>query len=538
MPAEQATIVSTSSIYWAEQEVVERTAEGVWAQFSQEQGTRPRVRAIFLRRLLLGLSAPEGGDRSPSLPRIAGVRVRGAYIEGKLDLSDCTGPEGTPLPALALEECDIPDAIDLSHSRLVRFSVGSSRISHIRAHGTRLAEGLDFSHVSSYEASINNGEEENHIAWIDSHGARIGGHVDGRAARLRAPPPRPAADVLPGMQRYALRLSGSEIRGGIDLMDSRAFGGVNFSDSDICGEVWLRSAIVTSGESDAFRGQSARFASVLVLDDGFVADGSIWLLAASISGDLQCGAATLKSEAKDGSGHSLVADNAEFGGQVNLSTAKVSGQVVLSGTRIGRDLNLNGVSALGQIGLAAAKIGGDLNCASAILENRTEDGTGTTLEASNAEIGGNVFISGASVSGRIGLNNIKIGGDFICEHSTFANRTDDGTGDAVSAELAQIGGGALLRGASFNAQGRVDLIGATIRGDVDCSDASFENRTNEGDGTALTFERTTIGGRSFYKERNFGLPAKSACTGRTSMEAFTAPARVSKTEQRTAAAAL
>src|SRR5205807_2882986 len=124
--------------------------------------------------------------------------------------------------------------------------------------------------------------------------------------------------------------------------------------------IWFSPAIVTHVWRDSFSGQRARFGLLLALDDGFVADGSVWLLGARISGDLQCGDATFKSAAKDGSGDSLIASNTEIGGRVNLSNAKVSGQVNLSGTRIGRDLDLNGVSAGGLIGLANAKIGGDL----------------------------------------------------------------------------------------------------------------------------------------------------------------------------------
>jgi hypothetical protein len=118
--AEQAMNVSSRSAYWAEQEVLERMAEGSWAEFSQEQGTRPRVRATFLRRLLLGVSAPKAGDHAPPPPNVAGVRIRGAYIEGTLDLSDCAALGGTSLPPLLLEACDVQDKIELSYARLAR----------------------------------------------------------------------------------------------------------------------------------------------------------------------------------------------------------------------------------------------------------------------------------------------------------------------------------------------------------------------------------------------------------------------------------
>ena len=88
-----------------EQFVVERTRAGEVADFSvlATGKDKPLVRAGFLRKLLLGLDA-DWPVRTP------GVRIKGARIEGALDLTDCAG---TGLPALELER----GGPDQAHSR-------------------------------------------------------------------------------------------------------------------------------------------------------------------------------------------------------------------------------------------------------------------------------------------------------------------------------------------------------------------------------------------------------------------------------------
>ena len=75
--------------------VVERTNAGEVADFTAMAGpggVKPSVRAGFLRKLMLGID-PSWTIRTP------GVRLRGARIEGVLDLTDCSGVGGAGLPA-------------------------------------------------------------------------------------------------------------------------------------------------------------------------------------------------------------------------------------------------------------------------------------------------------------------------------------------------------------------------------------------------------------------------------------------------------
>ena len=114
--------------------VVERTIAGETADFTPMAGpggVKPIIRAGFLRKLMLGVD-PTWTIRTP------GVRLKGARVEGVLDLTDCSGVGAVGLPALALVECEIPEIIDLSHSRLARFSLNASRLSRLIAVETEI----------------------------------------------------------------------------------------------------------------------------------------------------------------------------------------------------------------------------------------------------------------------------------------------------------------------------------------------------------------------------------------------------------------
>ena len=128
-------------------------------------------------------------------------------------------------------------------------------------------------------------------AWIDAHAAVVDGDLLARGARLCIPPPRPG--IAHRDARYALRLSGAEIRGSLDLMGGfTAIGGMALDTAHVTGDVVARGARIGAGEGDAIGAQAARFDGVVILGDGFVAAGVIWLMGARIAGTLDMNAAT------------------------------------------------------------------------------------------------------------------------------------------------------------------------------------------------------------------------------------------------------
>ena len=323
-------------------------------------------------------------------------------------------------------------------------------------------------------------------AWIDAHAAVIDGDLLGRGARLQIPPPR--AGIAHRDARYALRLSGATIRGSLDLMgEFTAIGGVALDTAHVTGDVIARGARIGAGEGDAIGAQAARFDGVVILGDGFVAAGVIWLMGARIAGTLDMNAARLVNRTEDGNGVVLAADTAEIGGSVLLR---------------------NGFSAEGAISLRGARIASSLECDGASLTNPTADGSGLALAADHAVIGGAVLLrNGFAAQGAISLIGARIGGNLECDGASLTNATADGTGVALAAENAVIGGAVLLRH-GFVARGGLSLLGATIDSNVECCGASLENWSDTGSRETLRLTNVEIAGDVLL---NAGLHQPGLC---------------------------
>src|SRR5579872_3378831 len=433
----------------AETEVVARTARGEIAVFPEAE--RPVLRAAFLRHLLLQLSPSDWQIRPP------GVRIHGARIEDTLDLADSVG-----LPGLALEACELAAPLDMTRARLARLSLRDSRIGEVRARGMRVEGVMDISGVAPLSET----------AWIDAHATLIEGDLIARSARLQVPPPREG--IAHRDARYALRLSGAEIRGSLDLMGGFvAIGGISLDTAHVTGDVVARGAGVGAGEGDAIGAQAARFDGVVIFGDGFAAAGVIWLMGARIAGTLDMNGARLVNRTDDGQGVVLAADTAEIGGSVLLR---------------------NGFTAEGAVSLRGARIGNSLECDSANLDNATPDGAGIALAADHITVGGAVLLrNGFQARGAVSLIGAKLGGNLECDGSTLANDTPDGTGVSLAAENATIGGAVLLRH-GFVARGSVSLLGATIGSNVECCGAVLENWPDAGSRETLRLTNAEIAG--------------------------------------------
>ncbi|MGA9868771.1 MAG: hypothetical protein WBQ75_20275 [Acetobacteraceae bacterium] len=501
-----------------EQETVAATEHGDWAELSGKSDEERRVHAAFLRELLLGLPVvPEGDGARPCLVRLPGVRVRGARIEDELDLADYAGPVGGGLPGLALEDCDIGAKIDLTNTRLARLSLKGSRIGEVQMRGARLDGPFDFSAVRPAS------DAPDALAWIDAHDCVIRGEMLGDCAKLRAPPKR--EDVPPRQERYALDLSDSIVDGSLRLLGKvEAIGGVNVAGTRIRGDLYGTDARMEATEGDALNAQAARIDGLVVLA-GLTGRGMIWLTRIRIGGALLMDRADLKNGRPEGRGDALVATGAEIGGAVQMRdgfmadgsvlllganihgnlecdgahfanrTQDGSGQALLAeGAEIGGDALLrDGFTAQGRVSLHGAKIRGNLECGGAHFANRTQDGSGQALLAEGAEIGGDALLSdGFTAQGRVSLHGAKIRGNLECDGAHFANCTQDGNGDALIAQSAEIGGDMLLRG--FKSEGCVSVYGAKIGGDLACDGAHFANRIDDGSGDALVATNTEIRG--------------------------------------------
>src|SRR5687768_11467377 len=106
------------SITAVEARIAASLAGGEWADFRGQPTNARSVSGEFIRRLLLATPLPQShhqaiaehqpayarfrpsSDLAPVPMSAAGVRIRGAIIEGVLNLSNCTGGGGVSLPAL------------------------------------------------------------------------------------------------------------------------------------------------------------------------------------------------------------------------------------------------------------------------------------------------------------------------------------------------------------------------------------------------------------------------------------------------------
>jgi hypothetical protein len=422
----------------AESAALDAIANGRVAAF---EGAPPVLRAAVL------------AERVEAAPR--GLRVSGARIEGRLDLTDAS------LTALVLEDCELPDVIDLTGAQLGRLSIHGSRFSHLLARDARIGAGLDFRATSPIDA----------LAWIDAGRATIRGGVDGSGARLNSPEPRPRDLVLPWEHNYALRLSETEIQGNVvlnGLIEGSRFvadGGVCLDDAHIKGSLWMRVADVYAKEGDAFHPGDAIHAHAAVIDGfvglnfGFTAKGRVWFQGAKIRerlsigleydnrlrkvdemwdwGNRQMNQSVLLHLDQVEIGGSVIINAIDIDGAIGMAHCKLGAGVTIGGTIRGRsadgagmainargshihgDFNLSrSLEAEGRINLAESVITGSINFGNAVIDNSTEDGRGVAVDLSWAEVGRSVMPpqiatgalpDGSSIKGRVVIENARFG---------------------------------------------------------------------------------------------------------------------------------
>ena len=430
------TDIDPTSLSEAEQAAVEAIGAGRIASFTDNAAIRAEVLAA----------------EAEFAPR--GVRVSGARIEGRLDLSDAA------LSALLLEDCDLPDVVDVSGARLGRLSIKGSRFSHLLARNAHIEAGLDFGATSAIDGE----------AWIDAGRATIRGGVDGSGAQLNSPAPRPKEAVLPWEHNYALRLSETDIQGNVvlnGLIDGPRFvadGGICLDDAHIKGSLWVRAGDVYAKEGDSFHPGDAIHAHAAVIDGfvglnfGFTAKGRVWFQGAKIRERLSIGLEYDNRLRK-------VDEMWDWGGrQMNQSVLLHLDQVEIGGSVI-----INAIDIDGAIGMAHCKLGAGITIAGNI-RGKSADGAGMAINARGAHIHGDFNLNrNLDAEGRINLADAVITGHLILGSAAIDNATEDGRGVAIDLSWAEVGktvspaavaSGAVLEGSAI--KGRIVLDNAVI----------------------------------------------------------------------------
>lgn len=487
-----------------------------------------RVRGSFLRFLALG-----GDEFVPVHEK--GIQITGAFIEGQVDLESCAGIRslsltkcrfdqvlflqdcsmhylmlaGSHLPGIHGDRAIIPRGVYLadgfvadglvtfgyaeigflycigghfnnSRGDVAPFSlfVSAARINgdaflnnEFESHGCVSLSGATISgSLFCSKGSFNNKTDDGNGAALDlSHasirgtlrcdegfraagcvqfnGATIGGNLDFDSGKFDN-----HTDDGTGFAIMAERL---QVQGNAFLRDGfHANGVVNIGHSEMGGSFDCSGGrfdnILENGYGQALNSCALRVKGSVFLNDGFHANGSVMLDNSEIEGNLDCSDGVFINDG----------DTA-----IECISAKVSGNIFLQGS----------FRAQGRVSLANAKIDGSVSCTGGKFENRTEDGSGESINLVRTVIAGHLAINdGFQSAGLIRMNGARIGGDLECDGARIDNKTADGSGVALDVEAAQIGGSVFLRN-GFAASGMVDLNSTRIGGSLQCVDAAFDN---------------------------------------------------------------
>ncbi len=284
--------------------------------------------------------------------------------------------------------------------------------------------------------------------------------------------------ALGGEQRKSvhesgLRIQGAYIDGAINLDGATKVRPLWIQNSTITGEFSFSDAETKVVSLDGTAVSSIRGDGVMI--DGSlllrrtIIDGSLQLFGAEITGTLTCTGCRI--EGRRWRSQRLAAD---------LATVTVGGNVELR----------NGFQANGLIQLDDAEIGGTFDCSRGTFlagfdETRSEgaerwESGVRALKAHRLDLNGSLYLRDCECTGELSFTGARIGGDLDCRNGHFRRV---GNGDASALRFTRIdAGGNVYLSAGFNADGKVQLNGARIRGNVDCRGGIFsvpENRASQ-----------------------------------------------------------
>lgn len=205
----------------AETEVIAKTRKGEVAEFSGGVV----IRADLIRRLMLGVPVADGED---PVPAPCGVRIVGATIQGELSLNNARGEHGTVMPGLLLDDCLIPDLIDISYGQLGKLSIERSAITELRATRAVIQGELIANRV---RPAVEGG-----YCFLSLHSLHVDGDIQVRWASLREPP---ELDKY-GAEQHALSLGGATVNGTVYLRNADCIGTIDLSEAIIEGNFTAR----------------------------------------------------------------------------------------------------------------------------------------------------------------------------------------------------------------------------------------------------------------------------------------------------------
>ncbi|WP_289033160.1 hypothetical protein [uncultured Roseibium sp.] len=349
--ADIRVLIETGDLSDAEQTLIRNCKSG--EETILGDGERPSgpsldrtIRADLLRYLILG------GCNRCQIHEL-GVRLAGAWISGRLDLSFAAAKGAT-----GFINCGFEQKIEALQTRFEALNLTGSVLPGLNAQGIRATGDVFLRGVNS------KGE-------VSLSGADIGGELGCQGAELD------------GAGEYALLVQGVRVTGDVFLRRLKSTGEVHLSGAAVGGQLDCEGAQLDGIGGGALNAQGIQVKQGVFIP-GVKSKGEVRLAGAEIGGQLDCEGAQL-----DGiDGDALNAQGVRLTGNAKLERLRSTGEVSLSG----------------------AEIGGQLDCQGAELDG----GSGMALNAQGLRVIDSVFLRRLKSTGEVSLSGAEVGGQLNC----------------------------------------------------------------------------------------------------------------------------
>jgi hypothetical protein len=254
-----------------------------------------------------------------------------------------------------------------------------------------------------------------------------------------------------GFHESGVKVEGAFISGTINLDGVSNIRKLHISKSEVDGDVSFCDAVTTTiqlqdSKLGRILGYGAKIDGDLLLWESEI-EGGVHLFGLEVAGTLSC----------EGSHFGIYHDKkCRNAFSINLDTASVGG-----------NLHLNSLKAEAEISLKDASIAGMFDCS----EGKFSDRSNFAIKAHRLNLGGSLYLRDCESDGEVSFSGAQIGGDLDCRNGHFRAAEKDDTTALRFTRIELKGNVDLSKG--FRADGKVQLNGARIRGNIDCRGGVF-----------------------------------------------------------------
>ncbi len=148
-------------------------------------------------------------------------------------------------------------------------------------------------------------------------------------------------------------------------------------------------------------------------------------------------------------------------------------------------------SAIGGVWFRGTTVGGNFEAEQGSFHNFEPAGQSNAILIQNSHVNNTINLQHANIIGRLTLQNSFIKGDVNASYISINNKIANGTGKAVNINQCQVEGSILF--AECTIKGKNSIKDTTIKSTIDYSFSVLDNISNEIVGSALNIENSTIG---------------------------------------------